>query len=126
MIERIEISGQHYEVDDDVRKYVEKKIGRLDKYMQSHARKSAHAEVILKQSKAKDKNQYTAEVILHVPKDRITAKESTMNIYAAIDIVEAKLTTQLKKAKQKALDHSESRPRIISRLMKLAQSRSRG
>lgn len=126
MIERIELAGRHYEIDDDVRKYVHKKIGKLDRYMQAHARKSAHAEVILIRSKAKDKNQYTAEVILHIPKGSITAKDSTMNIYAAIDIVEAKLSSQLKKAKQKAVEHTERRPRIMRRLMKLAQVRSRG
>ncbi len=126
MIDRLEINTQHYEADDDVRKYVQKKIGRLDKYMHAHARKSAHAEVFLKQSKAKDKSQYTAEVILHIPKGRIAAKDSTMNIYAAIDIVEAKLQSQLKKAKEKSTDHTQRRPRILGRLKKLAQATRRG
>ncbi len=121
MIERLEISGQHYNVDDDVRKYAEKKIGRLDRYMQTHAKKSAHAIVKLRQEKAKDKNRYTAEVILKLPHEQITAKDSTMNIYAAIDIVEAKLRNQLKKAKDKATDHSQRRARIFGRLRKLAR-----
>ncbi len=121
MIERIEISSQHYTATDDVRKYVHKKIGRLDRFMASHAKKSAHAQVKLKQEKAKDKNRYTAEVILFVPHGKITAKESTMNIYAAIDIVEAKLKTQLKRAKDKVTEHPQSRSRLLGRLKKLAR-----
>lgn len=99
MIERIEIDGVHMDVDDDIRKYVTKKIGRLDKYMPKHARESAHAEVKLKGNKNKDKKQYTCEVILTLPKDIINTKETTLNIYAAVDIVETKLKNQLKRYK---------------------------
>ena len=64
--------------------------------MPKHARKSAHAEVKLKESKAKNKKQCTAEVTIFMPGEVITAKETTVNMYAAIDIVEEKLKAQLK------------------------------
>ncbi len=101
MIEKLEISGVHAQVDDDLHKYVTKKIGKLDQYMSRHVRKSAHAEVKLKETKIKTRKQATCEVLLYLPHGTITTKETTLNMYAAIDIVEAKLKNQLRKYKEK-------------------------
>lgn len=38
-------------------------------------------------------------MIINVPDKKITAKDSTMNVLAAVDIVEAKLNGQLRKYK---------------------------
>ena len=115
MIKKLELSGVHLKIDSDLSKYASKKIGKLDKYMPRHARESAHAEVFLKEATIKKKKECTCEVVLHLPHDTITTKETTMNIYAAIDIVEAKLKNQLKKYKEK---HSSLRihRRVISKL----------
>ena len=100
MIEKIEINSIHAQVDDDLKKYVGKKIGHLDKYMSKHAKASAHAEVKLKETNKKDKKQCECEVILHLPKENLAVKESTINMYAAVDIVEAKLKSQITKYKE--------------------------
>lgn len=112
MIKRLEISGVHMEVGDDLRKYVIRKIGRLDRFIPKASRESVHADIKLKESKAKDKNERTCEVILHVPQENITVAETTINIYAAIDIAEAKLHHQLKKYKD-----LHASPRLRQRLM---------
>jgi len=101
MISRIEINSVHAEVDEDLHKYVTKKVGSLDKFIQREARQSLHAEVKLKENHAKDRKQFTCEVILHLPREQIMVSDTTMNMYAAVDIVEAKLKTQLKKYKDK-------------------------
>jgi putative sigma-54 modulation protein len=115
MIKRLEITGVHMEVGDDLRKYVTKKIGRLDRFIPKTSRESVHVDIKLKEGKAKDKNERTCEVILHLPHETLTLKETTINIYAAIDIVEAKLHSQLKKYKDL---HTSPRfkQRLISRL----------
>lgn len=100
MIRKFEISGVHADVDDDLHKYVTKKIGKLDQYMPRHVRISAHAEVKLKESKVKTRKQSTCEVILYLPHGTITTKETTLNMYAAVDIVEEKLKNRLKKYKE--------------------------
>lgn len=105
MIESIEITGVKYTVDETTRKYVLKKIGRLDRYLPKHARKSASAQVILKQVNRDHGNKYEAEVILCVPDKKLTAKDCTMNVLAALDIVEAKLVTQLHKYKESVVPH---------------------
>jgi putative sigma-54 modulation protein len=42
---------------------------------------------------------------LHVPDKILTAKDSTVNVLAAIDIVEAKIVTQLHKYKEATVPH---------------------
>lgn len=114
MINIVEITGVKYEVDATTKKYVTKKIGRLDRYLPRHARKSASAEVKLKEANRDHGNKYEAEVILRVPEKTITAKDSTVNMLAAVDIVEAKLVNQLRKYKQTNVPHV-GRRRLLAR-----------
>ncbi len=99
MIQKLEVRGVHMHVDAKLYAYAAKKIGKLDAYISRHARQSVHAEVILKEEILKTKKNCICEVVLHLPQEIITTKESTINMYAAIDIVEAKLKNQLKKYK---------------------------
>ena len=105
MIESIDITGVKYDLDVTTKKYVAKKIGRLDRYLPRHARKSVKAEVKLKQIDKPNGNKYEAEVIMHVPDKILTAKDSTVNMLAAVDIVEAKLVAQLHKYKETNIPH---------------------
>ena len=105
MIQAIDITGIQFEVDETTRKYVTKKIGRLDRYLPKHARKSVTAEVKLRQVNRDHGNKYEAEVNLRVPDKFITAKDSTVNVLAAIDIVEAKLVRQLHRYKDTTVPH---------------------
>ncbi len=99
MISSIDITGIKYNVNDKTQKYVMNKVGKLDKYVPAHARKSMVADVKLREVNRDHGNKYEAEVILQVPEKTITAKDSTLNMMAAIDIVEAKLIAQLRKYK---------------------------
>lgn len=115
MIQNINITGVKLDLDITTKKYVIKKIGRLDRYLPKHARKSAVAEVKLKEVNRDHGNKYEAEVILHVPDKRLTAKDTTLNVLAAIDIVEAKLTNQLKKYKDDHVPHIGKNRGVLSR-----------
>lgn len=100
MLQKFELKGVHTSIDQNLQKYVTKKIANLDKYLPRHQRDSAHAIVELKEaSKAQNQKKYTCEVILHLPQETLTVRESTMNMFAAIDIVEEKLKQQIKKYK---------------------------
>lgn len=106
MITSIEITGlNNYTVDDTTKKYINKKIGRLDRYLPRHARSSVSAEVKLKQVNRNHGNKYEAEIMLNVPDKVITAKDSTLNMLAAVDIVQAKIVAQLRKYKQATISH---------------------
>lgn len=99
MFGKFEIQGVHTTVDDSLRKYVSRKIGGLDRYVSKHNRESAHGEVYLKEGPAKNNTHSTCEVNIYLPRETINLKESALNMYAAVDITEAKLKQQLKKYK---------------------------
>lgn len=104
MIASIDITGIKYTVNDRTQKYVMEKVGKLDRYVPSHVRKSMTADVKLKEVNRDHGNKYEAEVILHVPDKILTAKDSTLNMMAAVDIVEAKLVAQLRKYKDSLVE----------------------
>lgn len=116
MIERIGIVAQKMELDEDIKRYVNKKIGRLDRYVPRGARSSLHAEVKLREANKQHGNKYECEVLLYLPSETITATDSTLNVFAAVDIVEQKLKNQLKKYKDRRLDRREKADGIIGRL----------
>ena len=103
-------------MNDTTKKYVERKIGGLGKYLPRHARKSATADVKIKQIDNPGGNKYEVEVIINVPDKKITAKDSTMNVLAAVDIVEAKLNGQVRKYKDDVLAHVGSSRGILAKL----------
>lgn len=114
MIASVDITGVKYIAGDQVQKYVMRKIARLDRYLPRHARKSVTVDVKLKQVNRDHGNKYEAEIIINVPDKRLTAKDSTVNMFAAIDIVEAKLVNQMRKYKQETITHVANR-RALSR-----------
>ena len=106
MIENVDITGVGtYTADDLTKKYIRKKIGSLDRLVPRHARKSIRAEVKIAEVNRDKGNKYEVEVLLYVPDHTITAKDSTMNVLAATDIVEAKLSAQLRKYKDMRVPH---------------------
>ncbi len=108
MISPIEIAGVQLSLTEDMKDYVERKIGKLDRYIAKNDRESVHADVRLHED-SKGANKFSCEVVLHLPHETVTVKEATVNIFAAIDIVEAKLKNRLKKSKDKATDHKADR-----------------
>lgn len=120
MISDIEITGLKYDVNDATRRYVVRKLGRLDRFLPRHARKSVSIDVKLRQVNRDHGNKYEAEVIMTVPDKQLAAIDSTMNMMAAIDIVEAKLVAQLRKYKQTSHGHL-GRRRLLSRQKHLGE-----
>jgi len=104
MITSIDVTGIKYDVDAKTLKYVTEKVGKLDRFLPSHARKTMTADVKLKQVNKDHGNKYEAEVIVHLPEKILTASDTTFNMMAAVDIVEAKLIAQLKKYKDSRIE----------------------
>ena len=115
MIANVDITGVgSYKPDDSTKKYITKKIGTLDRLAPRHARKTLRAEVKIDEVNRDNGNKYEVEVLLFVPDRTIAAKDSTMNVLAAVDIVEAKLAAQLRKYKTENVPHLGKRG-ILSR-----------
>jgi len=106
MITNVEITGVGaYTADDATKKYIRKKVGGLDRLAPRHARKTMRASVKIAEVNRDKGNKYEVEVVLSVPGRTLTAKDSTMNVLAATDIVEAKLAVQLRKYKEEQVPH---------------------
>jgi len=115
MITQVEITGVGaYTADAATKKYIRSKIGGLERLAPRHARKSMRAEVKVAEVNRDKGNKYEVEVIIFVPGRTINAKDSTMNVLAATDIVEAKLAVQLRKYKQEQVPHVGHR-RLLDR-----------
>lgn len=115
MIKNLQISGVKTQLSKDLEDYVNKKIGLLDRYVPKKSRESLKTEVKLKESKAKNKEGFMCEVIMHLPHGSVTVHEKATTFFAAIDLAEDRLKVQLKKYKEK---HSDRRlhKRIARRL----------
>lgn len=121
MIQKIEINSVHAVLTDDLKKYITRKIAKLDRYMPLAARSSAHAEVFIKEQKSDGKKECICEVVLHVPGDTIRVAEGTVNMFAAVDIVEYTLRNRLKKYKDLHASPKLHR-RVIARFRKNNES----
>lgn len=121
MIKNIDITGVgNYKIDETTKKYVTKKIGALDRLVPRHARKTMRAEVKIAEVNRDNGNKYEAEAIVIVPDKQMKAVDSTMNALAAIDIVESKLATQLRKYKADSLPHV-GRRRLLNKFKRSYQ-----
>lgn len=114
MISNITITGVRYSPSEAAKKYVQKKVGRLDRFLPRHTRGVASADVKLSQVDRQNGNKYEAEIIMTLPDRVIAAKDSTLNVMAAVDIVEHKIAAQLHRYKEEKLPHV-GRRRILSR-----------
>ncbi len=112
MVQHLEISGVHMQVGDDLRKYVAKKIGALDRFVPRAARTSLHMQVMLKETKQKGAKECICEVTVHLPHETLNVQEGTVNIFAAVDIAETKLRSQLRKYKA-----THANPRLHQRIL---------
>lgn len=93
---RYSIRGENIEVTPALREYVEKKVGRLERYFDDIS-PSTEAHVTLRV--LKDEN--TIEVTIPMPGVILRAEDTHADMYAAIDLVVEKLERQIRKHKTK-------------------------
>lgn len=112
----IDITGRNFELDDKITKYVNTKFGSLDKYVRKHS-SGAKGSVILEIDKSnREDNECVCDVTIEIRGQKLHAKEATLNMYAAIDICEAKLKTQVLKYKDKNLASKQRGSKFIAKL----------
>ena len=92
---KFNIRGKNVDVTPAIKSYIEEKIGRLDKYLESPSDVSASIVV-----KVRGKEQII-EVNIPVNKIILRGEESHDDLYAAIDLVSDKLERQIRKNKTK-------------------------
>ena len=119
MIENIEISGSNYEVEESFQKHVRKKIGKLDRYLPRNNRKDVVAKVVVTKVDRAHGNKYEISTSLDIPGGKVlAAKDETTNVFAGIDIIEAKLTGQIRRFKTENSNSNFDKKGFLRRFFK--------
>lgn len=95
---KFNIRGQKMTVTDPIKKYIETKIGKLNKYFEHPDDLTAN---VLLRVRGKDQ---VVEVTIPAPKFILRAEESNEDMYASIDLVVDKLESQMRKNKKRMHD----------------------
>ncbi len=106
MIEKIDLSGNNYTISDSFRKYTIKRIGKLDRYLPRGSKKDVVAKIVITEVDQAHGNKYSVSVAMEIPGGKvITAKDECSNVFAGIDILEAKLKGQIRRYKLESTPH---------------------
>ncbi|MBW3537976.1 ribosome-associated translation inhibitor RaiA [Candidatus Parcubacteria bacterium] len=116
---QLKVSGNNYDLSDKIVDYVNRKIGGLEKYLPRGARDGVRGSVTLViDESGREDNQCICEAIIQVPGATLQSKEATRNMYAAVDIVEAKLKAQIHKYKDKHSPRQNRAKVFVSKLLR--------
>jgi len=95
----LDLTGQHLDLTDSLKAYVDNKFERVSRHF-DHV---LDVHVILSVEKLRQK----AEATLHVSGNNIFAQATHEDMYAAIDLLTAKLDRQVLKHKEKIRSHHQ-------------------
>jgi putative sigma-54 modulation protein len=96
---QISITGKNLEITESLRKYVEKKIGRLDRYLPNNILEG-RVELTVESTRAA-KDSQVAQVTLRTKQTVLRAEESSADMFASIDAVFEKMQRQIDRFKGK-------------------------
>ena len=103
------ISGKNIDVTEGLRKAVEDKLGKLERYFTSDT------EVIVTLSVEKERQKI--EVTIPVKGNIIRSEQVSSDMYVSIDLVEEIIERQLKRYKSKLISHKPNVPSFSSAYM---------
>lgn len=110
MIEKIEVSGKDFKIEESFRKYVEKRLGKLDRFLPRGSKKDVVTKVIVTEIGKNKGEKYEISVAMDIPGGKvIAAKDECSNIFAGVDLVEAKLAGQIRRYKLDAQPHRQKK-----------------
>ncbi len=113
---QIQFTGRNFEIDAEMHKYVERKLGNLDKYLPRTHRNQGMSVEIFKDPSGKEDNRYRIVAVLKVQGPDLVAETATINPHSAVDIVEQKLKIQIRKYKEKRMPRRVSIKNIFDKI----------
>ena len=90
----------NFKADGDLIKYVEKKVGGLEKFHD----KIVDVEVFLKVQKTSDKENKITEIKINIPGDELMVKKTAKTFEEGVSLSVESLKRQLEKSKEKRKD----------------------
>jgi len=101
---RVEITSRSFEITDNVREYVEKRLSKLTRYFD----RVMECHVILQV----ERFIYKFEITLHGDGFDLFAEARAEDLYVAFDAAAGKMERQVRKQKEKVRKHKGRRPDI--------------
>lgn len=83
------ITGRNIEIDEDIKRYVHRKIGKVYRIY----KRIYKCEVVLE----KEKDRYNSEVILHLKNNQLVSKESSLDLYASVEMSSQNILKQVRR-----------------------------
>ncbi len=83
------ITGRNIELDEDIKTYVQRKIGKAARLY----KRIYKCEVVLE----KEKDRYNSEVILYLKNTQLVSKESSLDLYTSVDMSSQKILKQVRR-----------------------------
>ena len=108
MIDKIDITGNGYKVEDTFRKYVEKRLGKLDRYLPRGSKKDVVCKVVVTEGGKNKREKYDISAAMEIPGGKVlAARDECSNVFAGVDLVEAKLMGQIRRYKLEVQPHRQ-------------------
>ncbi len=101
----IEITARHTKISKPLKDYANKKISRLEKYLYRIESIKLKLEV--------EKYRHIAELRIHANRNIFKAKETSIDLYSAIDLVIDKIERQIQKFKERYKAHHRATPQTV-------------
>ena len=110
MIDKIDITGNGYKVEDTFKKYVEKRLGKLDRYLPRGSKKDVVCKVVVTGTGKNKHEKYDISAAMEIPGGKvIAAKDECSNLFAGVDLIEAKLMGQIRRYKIETQSHRQKK-----------------
>ena len=110
MIDTIELSGNNYKVEEPLNKYAQKRIGKLDRYLPRGFKKNVKAKVVVSEIGRSKGDKYEISVAMEIPGGKVlAARDECNNVFAGMDLIEAKLLGQIRRYKLEMQPHRRKR-----------------
>ena len=95
---------------DKVLAYAEKKVGKLDRYLPRGSKKDVVVKVIVSEIGKGKGDKYEISAAMEIPGGKvIAAKDECSNVFAGVDLVEAKILGQIRRYKLEMQPHRQKR-----------------
>lgn len=99
----VNITARHLKLTPAISDYVQKKLEKAKRYLDN----LIWAQVIL----GVEKERHLAEIVIHTSGRTFTAKEESIDLYAAVDLASDKMDEQLRRYKDKRRESRKENPR---------------
>lgn len=110
MIEKIETSGNGYKIDEPFKKYAQKRLGKLDKYLPRGSKKDVVMKVAVAEVGKNKNGKYEISATMEITGGKVlAAKDECTNVFAGVDLVEAKLMGQIRRYKLEVQPHRQKK-----------------